>query len=600
MIGLAALGAGAWAATVRASGSTIVVNEVEVLKLRSSAGGRTPSQRAEYLASILPNSSGTAVEMATAGKAVRIVVDGRPWLLVTSDEAKAAGATPRALAESWSSRLKSALALPGIKLDTKQVKAPVGAFRSFSIVGSHVQESQVSVSDEKVVKALRSGRSLTIQAVGAGVAQVALKSGSDVASLEVKVEPLAAQFPQNVTAYVTGVPATREAVAGAIESAIHNTLRGVDGRTFSFAAPGAGEIPTGESRTYQVRVRAVGPQAYPSVGTASVTVKNSAVGYKGETELWYSNDPEPVKKPMRLFAAGLKPNEPARMLYHHINVSSGRLIFKVEAINNTNTPAKLLIIPGDAQPQSNPVAAGFEAADRFLRSWSKYSGEIVEIPPYSILPISLRSVGRKETVSGLCYLRLMEGGSESLVVRVEASTPWVMDSTWKAALSSSTPWRVGGFKRIGDLASVPMPDSVHIYPHPFKEEDVAYRVGGPYGFVRIGQRPIARQDNQGALDGNFGVVYRINASVTNSTSSPADVEVVYEASAGYGGALFVINGDMRRTPVLQPKQETRLSRFRIEPNSIRTLQITTVPLSGSAYPCTLTIRPVQRSTALKT
>lgn len=588
---LLAVASSSQATTVRAQGPSIYINEVPTITLRSS----DPVKRAALLAPCLEEdlaAGGLRTEPSANG--FRLVVGEKYWTVVTPEEAKAAGTTPKVLANQWCESIKAAVALPPIKLGARNLKAPVGGTRTVAMVGSHVRDASIRISDEKVVKVTRAGASLTIQAVAPGATQVEVFFGPSSSTIDVVVGPIAAYFPQTLTAYVTGTPATRDMVAGSLVAAVNSDLKTVDGAQASFAVPAVTEIGTGDSRSFLLHVKVIGPLAYPADGYVNVTVKNALIGYRGETELWYSNDPEPVKKPMRLFAAGLETGKPVRMLYHHLNRSGSTMIMNVEAINNTKTPARVLIIPGDADPDQNPVAAGFSAADRFVRSWSKYSGEIVDVPPFSILPISLRRMRRNDTVSGLCYLRLLEGGPERLIVRAETRRPSVMEPRWKAAMASATPWRIAGCKRIGDLDTVPMPDAVHIYPNPFKEEEVAYSVGGPYGFVRIGQTPIARQDNHGSLDGNFGVMYTIVASLKNRTAVPTEVEVVYEASAGYGGAVFLIDGTVRRTPVLKPKEETRLSHFILEPNSSKSLKIMTVPLSGSAYPCTLTIRPVQK------
>jgi hypothetical protein len=582
------------ATNVRATGASIYVNEVEVVKLRTSAAGRSPSERAGYLAPLLETFlTKGGIRLSAAGTAAQIVVGGKPWVLVTPDEGRAAGRSPADLAQSWINAIQAAVALPGVKLESRELKAPAGGVRTVALIGSQVPTSQVRSTNERVMRVARNGASLTILGVAPGTAQAEIVAGRDKVVLNVTVLPMAAYFPQSIVATVTGSPAARDMVAGALAASVNSDLRMVDGAQVTFSPPKVTEIGTGESRSFQLHVKVEGPQAFPAEGLIEVTVKNSPISYRSEVELWYSNNPEPVKKPMRLFVGGLKTGEPVRFLYHHINRTGEPLVMNVEAINNSNTAARMLIIPGDAEPAQNPVAAGFQAADIFVRSWSKYSGEIVDIPPYSILPISLRRMRKNDTISGLCYLRLLEGGPDQLVVRAEARLPSLVDKKWRLAMASATPWRIAGCKPIGDLASVPMPDSLHIYPHPFKDEEVDYSVGGPYGFVRIGQTPIARQDNQGSLDGNFGVMYTITANIENKTATPAEIEVVYEASAGYGGALFLIDGDVRRTPMLQPKEEARLSRFKLDPYTTKALKIQTLPLSGSAYPCTLTIRPVQ-------
>lgn len=593
---LGAAGSATAGVNVRVQGPSILVNEVEVVRLRAYVGRQSPEQRAAALGPVLEVAlaSGKAVASPVAKEAA-ISVAGRQWISVTTLEAKAARQTPISLAKSWAAAINSAAALPAVQLSVRNVKAPVGGSRSVALVGSQVQFATVASSDEKVLRVTRKGSTLAIYGVSQGKGEVTVSAGGVATTLEVFVQPLAAYFPQNIVALVTGEPASTDTVQGALVAALNGDLRAVEGAQLSFKPPKVGSISHGESKTYTIRVKANGPMAYASEGLVNVTVRNTALGYRSEAELWYSNNPESVKKPQRLFVAGLDVNQPVRLLYHHMNVSSSAMIMTVEAINNTATPAKVLIIPGDAEPDRNPVTAGFEAADRFMRSWTKYSAEIVEIPPYTILPISLRRIVRNETASGLCYLRLLEGGPEQLVVRVEGRYPSVVEKKWRDAMASATPWRIAGFKKIGDLTSIPQPDTVHIYPHPFREEEVTYSVGGPYGFVRIGQRPIARQDNQGALDGNFGVTYTINANLENNTGAAADVEMVFESSAGYSAALFMIDGSLRRTPQLNPKQEAQISRFRLQPHSSRTIRITTLPLSGSAYPCTVTFRPVQPS-----
>ncbi len=584
-----------YGASVRASGPSVYVNEVEVIRL----SGGTAGDRAQHVAAALVSAGSGAVSIAPAeGGSFRLYVSTVPVLTVTAEDGKARSSNPKAIAAAWAGALQRAFALPGVKFPIDGQKLPLGSTRAFAMVGSQVADAVAVSTNDKVIKVTRNGASINVQAVGVGRAKVRSSAGNSSATLDIQVQPMAAYFPQTVTATVTGAPSSPENVAGAIEGAVNAQVRAVPGATVTISKIVAGTVATGENRAFTVRVRVSGPEAYPNEGLVQVVLKNAPIGYRSETELWYCNHPENIRKPMNVFSAALKVGAPARMLYHHINKAGTTLIMHVEAVNNTNTVARVLIIPGDAEPSSNPVRAGFDAGDRFVTNWQSYSGEVVEIPPYSILPISLRRMGKNETVSGLCYLRLLEGGPDQIVVRTQAVLPSFMAPKWKAALASSTPWRVAGVKPVGDLAAIAAPDTEHIYPKPFKDEEVAYTVGGPYSFVRIGQSPIARQDNQGALDGNFGVIYTIKANLENPTNLPADVEVVYEASAGYGGALFLIGKNIRKTPLLRAKEETRLSLIHLEPNSSLQVRIMTVPLSGSSYPTTITIRPAQAAVKL--
>ena len=94
------------------------------------------------------------------------------------------------------------------------------------------------------------------------------------------------------------------------------------------------------------------------------------------------------------------------------------------------------------------------------------------------------------------------------------------------------------------------------------------------------------------LDGNFGVIYEISATISNSQAVDSDVEVVFEPSAGYSGAIFQIDDRYVITPRILPKNEARIAKYRLKAGEIRKLKILTVPLSGSSYPASLFIRMV--------
>jgi hypothetical protein len=292
-----------------------------------------------------------------------------------------------------------------------------------------------------------------------------------------------------------------------------------------------------------------------------------------------------------LFTAKLDEGSQARLLYHHLNATSYPMVVAAEVQNAGSMPARILVIPGDAAPSRNPVLAGLVAGEKFLNAWIKRSGEVVEIPPNSSMPLSLRKLAPGETSSGLCSLRLLSGGPKSLTVKLDARPNFATEAGWEGALASDTPWRFMGTPTLKTEANGNGAHSVHAYPDPYKDEEIAYEVGGRFGFARIGQRPISSASGEQSLSGNFGVVYTLKISMANPTAAPGDVEVVFEASAGYSAALFVVDGRVVRTPFLKAKEELQLTRIRLEPGQSRSLTLTTMPLSGSSYPATLTVRP---------
>lgn len=574
----------------RVDGNVLYVNEIPVVTIRSGPA----SARLQRAASVLLAHDGKAnAEAAKVGRrAARVLVGKRAVLEVSARDAETNQTTALALAQSWARNLNRALALPEVKLSATEIAIRSGAAERIWLTGSKAGAAKVSSADPNIVRVTRSIGQLNLQAVGAGSTNVVIDSGEKQWTVAVRVLPIAATFPQQFSATVTGMPATPATVRGAATQAIWTQLKALEGADLKFTVPEIGTIPPGQARTVTVPVRVSAPNAASAEGNVTVTVRNQPLVVSPESELWYCNYPEPLTKFEQVFGANLREGSPARMLYHHINEMGRGLLYHAQILNTSNVPAQVLIIPGDSPTDKNPVFAGIEAAEMFLRNWIQSSGEVVTIPPGQSLPLAFRRLAPKETVSGLVYLALLPGGPQNVVVRADAKPTFTAEGRWTAALNDHAPWRVLGAMTPTESDLQTNAWSEYIYPEPFRTIDVSYQVGGRHGFVRIGQKPIPRADGGKALDGNFGVVYTINARVENPTSQATDIEVVFEASAGYSGALFVLNGQVMRTPLLQPKDERRILRMRLDAGQTRMFTLQTIPLSGGSYPATLAIRPV--------
>lgn len=580
-------------ASTRLEKNTLYVNEQPVLTLQFG----TAANRTKTAIERLRRADSTVKARAVArGSRALILLGDHSILRVEPEDAAAAKMPALSLAKIWAGNINAALTLPPLKVGASSLKIPNGKEFRVPFSGSLAAVAVVESSDETVVKVKKAPGALVLTGIMSGTAQIAVSAGGHVSAIDVKVVPFAAAFPQYATAHVTGVPTTASIAKGAVESAVWNQLKAQPGADIKFTVPEMPQIPAGEARTVMVRVRANAPESLPSEGWMYVTVRNAPLQVEPETELWYCNHPENIQKLGPLFAARLRGGSPARMLFHHINDSPRGLNFHAQIVNDSDQPARLLIIPGDSPTDKNPVFAGIEAADRFLRNWMYSSGELIVVPPGQSMPISLKRLAPRETVSGLVYMALLSGGPDSILVRADARQTFQPDVRWLAALNSNSPWRVVGTlpTRGDDAMAKNLSD--HIYPQPFKDVEVNYLVGGRHGFVRIGQQPIISQAGDRYLDGNFGVIYKIRAKVENPTSATADVELVFEASAGYSGALFALNGQVFRTPLLQPKDERRILTLKVEPGGSKEFTLHTIPLSGGSYPATLALRPLDRST----
>jgi len=582
-----------WArVTARADGRRLIVNELPVLTFAEADNDLPQMTKAERWAQLLMEADGRNVRVQPRGRSVAILVGSGVLTTIDAGEAKLYGVSPWALANTWAKGLRSALKLPALKPETTAVRLGPQATASVKLLGSSVRSAQAESSNRNLVTVKITDGQVVLRGLSPGVAFVNLVSSEGKASMRVRVLPRAAELPQSVTAMVTGAPATSLTVRGALRTALQTQLDKAPGAILSYNLGDVQTVPTGESRTLTIRVRAEGPDCIATEGVVTATVQNQAISPVADSELWFCNRPESIKGPGNLFWGSLKPDQPARMLYHHYNASGSELIVRVTAVNASDKPADLWLIPGDSDPTRNPALAGMRAADQFARNWVCHSGEIVRIPPRSTLPITLRKLYQTQTMSGLCSLRLLRGGPDSLAITATATTPFSMDESWRAALRSSTPWHEVGCQPLQGKFEEALRPSEHIYGKPFLDEEFIYKVGDDASKFRLGSKEIVQRGTGLKLGGNYGVMYNLRTTLDNPTKSAAEVELTFRASGGYSGAVFLIDGNVVKTPLLNPNQEVTVSTFKVQPGLRRFLMIQTIPLSGSSYPATISLKMV--------
>lgn len=582
------LAAGTWAATVRVDGASVYVNDQLILTLKS---GRNETRAKTVGASFAKLPDEATLRIRKAGTSHHIVHGDRIVLTAAPLEAKAQGTTTAALAQRWHANLTKALVLPPLQIETDNLKIAIGKTSTVTLTGRFARKATVTTNNAAVATASRADNVLSVQGRALGDATLSVTGGSTTKTVRVRVAAPAAMLPQAFQVVVTGSPASPDMVRGAIEGVLWTRFRSEPGTESSFQLPNTEGIGPELSRLINIPVSVSGDNAFPVTGNIQVTVRNEPIGFKNETELWYCNHPENVARYQNLFVASLERERPVRLLYHHLNATPAGMFIEGQLVNESAQPARVMIIPGDSRPDRNPVLAGIVAGDQMLRNWVRSSGEVVVIPARSSISLAMRRLAPQDTMSGLAYLRLLPGGPSAVRFRMDSLPPYDGGPKLAAALAISTPWRRLPPRNLDYEGYAQMEPSEFVFPTPFRNESVDYSVGGRHGFIRIGQTPIPRPDGKG-LDGNFGVFYNIEANLDNPQGEPADIEVVFEASAGYSGALFVLNGEVRRTPLLQPKEEAQITRVKLMPGEKRSLSMMTVPLSGSSYPATIMVRPV--------
>ena len=576
----------------RANDATLIVNEVPVLTLRSSSKSQTPAKRAASAAATLSSAKeGEKITVASDKSSARLMLGPRTIITITPAEAKAQQSDMEGLAAAWASKLNDALALPTLTLSESKLQLPPDKPTSVGLTGSRSRKAVITISDKSVAKVQRAQGVLKIVPVGVGKTVVTVTAGPLSKKLEVNVLPYAAKFPMHLSAEVTGIPATADVVESAIQTAILARAAVPEGASVKLGSDAAPKLNSGATYTADLPIKVEAPNHFPASGLVRVTVKNIPVRRDAEKELWYSNDPENILAAGQIYWGELTPNAPVRLLFHHFNKASRPVVIQYVLANPTEQEVSVAMIMGDSDPSENPTLAGYRAGDQFFQAWLQRSGEVIRIPAKSVVPVVLRRIAPLETSSGLAHLTLFGGQGARVQLVGDAVLPEILDPTWRASGYPAWPWRklrptaMANYR--GGLNGSPR----HVYPSPLRTERFEFQVGGNFAFIRVGQLAIPDQEQDKRLLGNFGVQYDIRGTMSNPTDRATDVEVVFEASAGYSGALFVVNGKYVQANLLQAKQTVTLVKTTLAPGETQPVAVQTIPLSGAHYPATITVRP---------
>lgn len=581
-----------WAAKIKAVQNVVYVNDRVVFNIKSKKDGLNSLQRARAIAASLSKANLKSIVSKSSSKGnINIALGTNIIVRVTPKEARAHQMSINELSNLWTNNLKRALNASSLILSKKKINIAPGITETLNIKTASKQPINILNSDLNVLEANLEGDVLRLKALTEGHATVAVSDGSDTDTIVVDVNPFAAKIPENIEASVFVKPCDVQTVNETIIGAITSNLETRDNPKIQFAKLNLTPVHPEQSKNFGVPVTVEAPNSTRAHKIVNVSVKNVDFSLPKPTQLWYCNHPENLKGPGFIDAVQLLPNVPTIVLYHHINTSSSNLAVQVAFRNTTNSPARVAIISGDGKPGYDPVRIGLGAGVSFLHQWKSRAGEIISIPSMSTVPITIHKLTRKETMSGLCYVMLMPGGADNIGVVTEAMAPSILDSRWSRAVSSSKAWHVASSRPLTSYERHPYPLSKYVYAEPYIDINSEYKVGGTFGFIPIGAKPISSLENNGKLEGNFGAIYDIKADILNPTNKDVPVEVVFEMGAGYGAGLFVVDGNMIKTGPMKPKQVFKLKNIDLAPGAHSRIRITTIPLSGSNYPALITIRP---------
>jgi hypothetical protein len=589
---------GAWAkfvhkVTVEEQGSggySILVSGRRVICLRTANGDIAPEERAQIAADRLTallkkGLSPTALTVKKVGKNSHVMAADTLIVVATSRDAKLEHLSSDKLAETWIRNLRFVLSLPQVRLGAESVVTPVGETSSIKFESLEPDKVTAEVADKSIASAdlNEDAGSVDIKGLAVGHTQVTVKCGDCKACLDVFIKKYAASVHASIErAVVTGSNPTRLLIAKAAEEAARRSISLEPGaKLLSVRLKSRPEsIAPGETKSFPVSVHVSGEEYLSARLNVSVPVENRSLPRPIAEALMYSNSPERVSRYQVLFTGELCPGKKStRILYHHQNEMGKRIGFTIDVVNYSPKPMSLHLVEGISEPMYDTVVVGYTAGDDFLANYLSGTGRIIEIPGETRRVLVSQGIASGYTASGILELHELSGDPALINVvakpedeRVERD-PIDVDLPAKGVVPLKTAF------------------SEHVYPSPAQKMRATYKAGTRWLFMHLGDRPLKCASGKDALYGNYGVTCDIHLKLENPTTEKQVVELAFEAPAGPASGIFFIDGKVERVRMLLPPKEVSLGRFVLSPGEDRSVSLYTMPLSGSAYPATIIVRP---------
>ena len=568
----------------------VVVNGRKAVQLRTPNGALSPARRAEIAAerlALLVRSGldPKSVWYKQSGADARVMAGDSLLVIATAAEAKAQNFPSAKLAERWVQGLRESLSLPPLTAAPTSLLIPLGESRVVTVQSLLTAPVEADVSNPLVISvdALAKPGSLVITGASPGDTAITIRCGEYRVPVEISVRKYAAYKVQGrARAVVTGWNAPSSLVSQAAAEAARRAVSLEPGARLvsTGACQATGELSPGKVIQMPVEIQAAGGDYIPAKLAVQVEVENRVLPPVPAASIMYSNDPERIRKYQTLFAGRITPSQEAtRLLHHHQNMMKKRIGFVIDVVNPSPSAASLHVVEGVSQPMVDTVAVGYRAGFQFLENHRRNIGRIIELPPGTRQALVSQPLDPIHTASGVMELRQFSG--DPLFVRVIAKPE-------HQRLSED---RLGMAVPAAGIDASKLALSDHVYPGPVKNLAVTYTAGKPWLFLRIGKEALKHQTQDRRLYGNYGVIYNIDVTLENPLDRPHSVEIAFEATAGPVSGIFLLDGILVRIRSLQSPEEATIAMVTVPPGRSRTVSLRTMPLSGSAYPATVIIRP---------
>jgi len=549
---------------VSASSSSLIalgMNGIELLALPVNKDGSQLAQElARFLSTALRNEGGTPIFTAS-GSNLMIGVRGQPgFALPLSLVANPAGENG-SIEDVLQGRWEKALAAAQLRAEPQMLTIPVGEWRTARLVSVSDAPIELMNPFPKLVKSRIDGCRIEVAGICEGEGYLLARQGEQTLSIPFSVRLLAAYLPGRLSLQVCGSGYELSEIArlSQIQLAALSALPPDVSLRVRFDPDGS------SARHATLEVSASAPGRLNVNRRIPVEFEYAQFLPPHPDTVLFSNAPERITEPGRLFAATLLGGDRERLVYHHQNGLRVPVRLRVQLRNLSPESQRVFFRGGASAPDDSTLAAGLASVREYLRQLVREQGCVLVLAPGARASLWESEMAHLESASGNLDLIMMSRGPIAVLVD---------------ALPIDAESAVG-------QTDFEVPEAPPRFRPAVSFRRFDFDLDGHWLFVRLGQGEMKNLRTGVALVGDYGLLTETEVLLGNSKARERYAELSFDATAGDARGVFLIDGELVVTPRVRPGRPVVLSRFLVPPHGFRCVRILTMPLNGSHYPASL-------------
>jgi len=565
--------------------NSISINNQIVAVFRVPIDNISPADRANLFVLKLMELSGndltadsvTVSKKTLLNSTVSILIRDVEIIQITDEEARLLNSTPEGIANVWANNIKNALLIKPVSISETSGTVPLYETRSKPLEGNALSKLTITVDNPNIATATfnNSTNCLEIKGNAVGTAVITITAEDTSVIYTAYVKKYAANLPCSLSATVTGNPTPSSLVSEVMRKTLLRKIKtepNVNININSIKWDVKNLSPT-QITSAIANVTCNGNDYISVTKDITISVENKYIKHGEPDTLLYSNNPETIEKFGDLFTGQLDINQESRLLYHHLNSTGQNATLLIEVINPNDEDVDLKVTKAAAKPIIDTIAIGLVAVKDFMNQDDKNVSIFETIPGKSRACYLADNLNNKYSSSGIMQFKQLNGNKEC-IVRVRLVKPEEADNT----LEKSKPYLGTGEFNFSDFK----------FLNPVKEFNEKYEVGKDWVFVSIGKLHLENEKHM-KLYGNYGVTYNINVDIENPTEKTTKVKVILDPTAGSMAAYLRVNDEYKTIHHIKPPNEGILATYTLKPGEKKSVNIKTIPVSGSNYPAKIVV-----------